>query len=117
MHQIAIEAQRFQLSMSGKYQCAAGSLIAPARLDANEAVLDQINTSDAVARTDIVQLLKQRNRRELLSADRNGNSLRESNLHLLCLIGSALRRVGPLPCSLERCIGWIFEFSTFVAYV
>ena len=64
VRQVAVEAQRFQLAMRGEQQRSAGRLIAAARLDADEAVLHQVDAANGVARADFVQHFDNRHRIE-----------------------------------------------------
>ena len=69
VHRGAVERQRFELAMRRHDDRAARCLIAAARFHPDEAVLDQIDTADAVLAADAVQLLDDRSRAELLAVD------------------------------------------------
>ena len=117
VHQIAIEAQGFEFAMSGEQERAARGLITSPRLDAHEAILDQIHAPHGVTGSYVVQLLKQRDRSHALPIYGNGHTMRESDLHQFCLVRRRLRSICPLPCRLKWCIGWIFEFAAFMTDV
>ncbi len=53
----AVEGKRFELAMGRDDERSAGRLVASARLDADEAVFDEIDAADGVARADFVQQL------------------------------------------------------------
>src|SRR5258708_14987188 len=60
MQQVPIEAEGFEFPVGGEQQRASWSFVAAARLDADEAVLDQVDASNRVAPSDFVQQFYQR---------------------------------------------------------
>jgi len=117
VQQVAIEAKRFEFAVSGDEQRASGSFVAAARLDADEAVLHQVDASDGVASANFVQQFHERYGIESLAAHRNRHAFFESNLNLLFLVGRLLRRLRKLPRAGEWRTGGVFQFSAFVAQV
>ncbi len=114
---IALQAQGFEFAMRGNQQSAAGSLVATARLDSDEAVLHQINPSDGISPADFVQQLDQRNRIELHAIHRNWNAFFKADDDLLLAVGSVLRRTSHLPGGGKRRVARIFQFPALVADV
>jgi hypothetical protein len=55
VQQVAIKAEGFEFAMSGQQQRASGSLITPARLDADETILDQVDAPHRVPPANFVQ--------------------------------------------------------------
>ena len=74
--------------MSGQQQRASGSFIAAARLDADEAILNQVDASDRVAPADFVEQLDQRYGIEIHPVHRDGHAFFESDFDLFVLVGS-----------------------------
>src|SRR5258708_9578166 len=103
--------------MSGEQQRASRSFVTAARLDANEAVLENINGSDGVGSADFVHQFDERYRVESLSTDRNRHALFESDFDLFFFIRNLLRRLRDLPGTRKRRITGVLEFSAFVADV
>ena len=97
VHEVALQAQGFEFAVRGNQQSSARSFVAAARLDADKAVLHQVDAADGIASADFVQQLDQRNRIELHAVHRNRNSLFKADHDLLFAVGSFLRRTGQLP--------------------
>src|SRR4029077_18875086 len=85
------------------------------RLDADETVLHQVNSSNRVAAANFVQQFDQGGRIHRQSVDRDWHALLKTDLDLLLAIGGLLRRVGQLPGAGERRVARIFQFPTLMA--
>ena len=79
MHGPAVEGDRLDAAVGGQQDGAAGGLIDAARLHADEAVLDQIETADAVVVAVLVQGGQQGGRRHGFAIDRDGVALLEAD--------------------------------------
>src|SRR5260370_26671466 len=88
MQQVPIEAEGFEFPVGGEQQRASWRFVAAARLDADEAVLDQVDASNRVAPADFVQQFDQRYGIESLAAHRNTHASFESDFNLFFVIGS-----------------------------
>src|SRR6516162_2580569 len=66
----AIERDRFDATMGGEQDSAARRLIHTARLHADEAVLDEIEPTDALLAAERVELRQQRRGRKVLAVER-----------------------------------------------
>src|SRR5262249_17408685 len=55
VHEVALQAKRFEFAMRGEQHRAARRFIAASRLDADEAILHQIDAPDGIAAADLVQ--------------------------------------------------------------
>ena len=77
--------------MGGGDERAARSLVAAAGLHSDEAVFDQIDSSDCIARCNLIEQFNQLDGLQTLSVDRNGDTLLESNFNQLVLIRRVLR--------------------------
>ena len=117
VEQVAIEAEGFEFAVSGEQQGASRSFVAAARLDADEAVFDQVDASNRVASADFVQQFDQRHRIEIHTIYGDGHTFFESDFDLFLLIGSLLRRLRHLPGAREGRVGGVLEFPAFVADV
>src|SRR5579864_3464612 len=117
MHDVTLAAQRFQFTMGRYQQRAAGSLIAAARFDSHESVLDDINATNSIAPADFIQQLNQRDRTKPHSIDTHRDTLFEFDLHLLFAIGSILRGIRNLPGTRKRRIGGVLQFAALMADV
>src|SRR5690606_11781922 len=69
VHGAAIERDRFHAAVGGQHDRAAGGFIDAARLHADEAVLDHVQTADAVVVAQLVQLGQQGGGRQGLAVD------------------------------------------------
>src|SRR5262245_41970909 len=117
MHEVAFQAESFQLAMRGKQQRAARSFVAAARLDPDKAILDEVDATDGVAAANLVEQLHQRNRIQLLAVHRDRCSLGKSDGDSLLAIGCVFRRARQLPGGVKWSVGRIFQFAAFMAYV
>ena len=63
--------------MRGVQDCSARRLVDAARLHTDQAVLDDVDTANAVRTAELVELLEERNRLEYFAVDRDGRSFRE----------------------------------------
>src|SRR5258708_1565307 len=97
MHEFAFQAERFQLTMRCEQQCSARSFITSARLDADKAVLYEINAANRVAPANLIEQFNQRHRAELLSIHRDRSARLKANGHALLAIRRLLRRARKLP--------------------
>ena len=69
MHRLAVERERLHRAMRHMQDGAARRLVDAARLHADIAVLDEIDSADAVVAAKLVQPREQRGGRELLAVD------------------------------------------------
>ena len=95
-------------------QRAAGSLVAAARLHADEAILHQVDAPDPVLGADRVQRLEQLERLHLLAVDRDRHALLETDGHFAGLVGRFRGTLGQHPDVVRRGVGRIFERPAFV---
>ena len=100
--------------MRRQQQRSARRLVTAARLDADEAVLDQVDAADGIARADFVQHFDQRDRIEFDAIHRDRQSVAKFDRHLLDLIGRILRRLGPRPGRRQRRVVGIFQLAALV---
>ena len=70
MHQVAVQRELLQLQMGGVERGDAGRLVDAAALHADEAVLDDVDPTHAVAAGDFVELLHHLQRALLGAVDR-----------------------------------------------
>src|SRR5262249_23558488 len=68
----AVQCDRFDAAVGGKQDCSTRRLIHTARLHADETVLDEIESADAVGAAEIVEVLKKNRRGHFLAIDRDG---------------------------------------------
>ena len=80
MHGAAVQGDAFDAAVRRDQYGPAGGLIDAARLHADETVLDQVQTADAVVVTVLVQRGQDRRGRHGLAIDRDGIALFEADL-------------------------------------
>ena len=114
VRQLAIETERFQFAMRRQQQRAAGRLVAAARLDADEAVLDQVDAADSITRTDFVQDLDQRRPDRARRRLPRPAAIVEFDRHLLTSSAHPAATC-PRPRRRQRRVVRIFQFAAFVA--
>ena len=118
MRRLAIEAQRFEFAVRGDQQRAAGRFVRAARLDAHQAIFDQLHAAHAVRRRDFIQLFDQRDRAErFLPFTETGVPASNPISTVVGLIGRFRRRNDPLPHRFFRRVRGIFEHAAFMAQV
>src|SRR5207249_2984678 len=98
-------------------QCPARSLVAPTRLDTDEAVLDNVRPSDRVSPADFVQQLNQRHRTHTHSIHTNRYSLLKLDLDFFLAVWRFLRGFRNLPRAVEGRVTRVFQLSALVADV
>ena len=81
MRGFAVERERFELAMRGDEQSSAGSFIRAAGFDADQAIFDDVHAADAIGCSDFIELIEQRDRREILAVDGNRSAAYESDFH------------------------------------
>ncbi|MCY1294147.1 hypothetical protein D9M70_434300 [compost metagenome] len=104
-----VERDRFDRAVRGEQDRAAGGLIDAARLHADEAVLDEIETADAVVAAVLVKLGKQRGGRQAHAVDRDGVTTLEADLDDGRLVRSGFRRDRAHMHVFRGFLGRIFE--------
>ena len=97
MGDVALKAEGLEFTMTCDEQRTAGSLVASSGLDADKAILDEIDTADGVTRTDFVKQFNQGHGFQLHAVHRHGDSAIESDHDLFFQVGRFLRRTGDLP--------------------
>src|SRR5205814_3413540 len=98
-------------------QCPARSLVAPTRLDTDEAVLANVRPSDRVSPADFVQQLNQRHRTHTHSIHTNRYSLLKLDLNFFLAVWRFLRGFRNLPRAVEGRVTRVFQLSALVADV
>src|SRR4026209_2061220 len=96
MHDFAIERDRVERAMRGLQNRHARRFVNAARLHADETILDDVDTPDAVLTAELVPRLEQRHRIELLSIDRDRLAFVERDLEVLRFGARVLRRAREL---------------------
>src|SRR5205823_2797120 len=71
VHSATVERDALYATMRGEQDRTTGRLVDPARLHADEAVLDQVEAADAIVVAELVELRQQRGGRQFLSVDRD----------------------------------------------
>src|SRR6185503_21373340 len=98
VHHFAIERDRLERTVCCVKDGDPGCLVHAARLHADESILDEIDTADAVFSSDLIQRVEQCYGIELLAVDRDRLSLYKRDLDYLRLGSSVFRRT----CKLEN---------------
>src|SRR5450759_207408 len=114
---VAVERERLEGAERHDEERAARRLVDAARLDSDQPVLDDVHATDAVPATDLVELLDERHRRELLAVHRDRQPRREGDRHALRSVGSLLGVHGQLE---HRGLGLearLFQRAAFVGNV
>ena len=117
VHHFAVQRQRLELAMRGGDQGAARSLIEAAALDADEAVLHQVDAADRIARADLIQQFHDLHRLQLHAVDRDGLAFDKANLHHFLAVGCFLRRAGHHPGGGQGRVAGILQLAALMADV
>ena len=117
MHDLAVEGERLQRAVGDVQDRAAGRLVDAARLHADVAVLDQVDSADAVAPADVVEPGEQDGRRRALAVDANGVAGLEVDLDVLGPVGSLLGRDAEEEHVLVRLAPRVLQDAALVADV
>ena len=123
-HQLVLEVSNFTIetdrldgTMSAHHDRSAGRLVSAAALHSNEAVLDDVETADAVVAAETVQLGEHLSWRHRLAVDGNDVARFVGELDVGRRVGSGLWRDRPAPHLFWRFGVGIFERTTLKADV
>src|SRR5262249_41715091 len=94
VHEIAVERELFEHTMSRVEERHAGGFIDAAALHADETIFDHIDETHTVTAADLVERLDDLQRAELLAVPRDGEAGREGDRHRLDLVRRFLWRRG-----------------------
>ena len=103
--------------MRGGDQGAARGFVEPAALDADEAVLHQVDAADGVARADFVQQFDDLYRFQRHTVYGDGLAFDEADLHHFFAVGRFLRRAGHHPGAGQGRVVGVLELAALVADV
>ena len=104
---------RLDGAMRSEQDGAAGRLVDAARFHADEAVLHEIETADAIVMAQPVELGEERGGRHRLAVDGDGIALLELDLDIGRLVGRILRRDGALVDIGRRFHPGVFQHLSF----
>ncbi|MND97227.1 hypothetical protein D3C80_895430 [compost metagenome] len=109
VHGAAVQGDGLDAAVGGQQDRAAGGLIDAARLHADEAVLDQVQTTDAVVVAVLVQRGQQGRRRHGFAVDRDGVALFKADGDDGGDVRGGFRRDGALVHELGGLDGGVFQ--------
>src|SRR3984957_13905052 len=117
VHHFAVQGQRLELAVCGGDQGAARGLIEAAALDANEAILYQVDAADRIAGADLVQQLNDLYRLQRHSVYGYRLAFDEADLHYFLTVRRFLRGAGPNPGGGQGRVTCVLKFAALMADV
>ena len=117
MERLAVEHELFKSTQRFHENGAARGLVDAAALHANQAILADINATDAVARADGVEFSQKRHCIEFLAVDADGIALLEDDSNVFVTVGRILWTGGDHPDVFWWGIPWVFQFAALMADV
>jgi hypothetical protein len=112
-----VEADRLDGTVGAQHDRAARSFVAAARLHADIAVLDQIETADAVLATQFVELGQNLGRAHAGAVQGDDIAFLVGQFQILGLVGRGFRRHRPPPHRLFGLGIGVFQMAAFVGNV
>src|SRR6476469_23235 len=114
MRHLTVERDGFDCPMGAEHDCPARRLITSPRFHTHVAILDQMQTSNAVLAAYPIELGKYLSWREILAIQCNDIALPEFQFNIFGQIGGLLRRYAPPPHGFFRLLRGVFQNTSFI---